>query len=185
MKEGGITIIEIVVVVAIIGILLSILITNFPAIQRQFALSRATHKLAQDIRRAEALALSASDEVINAQGYGIYIGKINPKQYILYADLKNIDNNPSRVENQYDDLDTIIDIIDLAKESPGVSVDSISSGSNPLSVNFTPPNPKVTISGPANIERAWIALKLDNSIFSNNSNTRYVYVWKSGLVQTQ
>jgi len=95
MSEKGITLVEILVVIFIIAALLTILVSDFPKIQRQFALSRATYKFAQDLRKAQDMALSGEEikkpdgTIISVKGYGIYIDNRgnngNNKEYKIYG----------------------------------------------------------------------------------------------------
>jgi len=57
-SQQGITLIELIVVIFLIVIFSMIIISDFPKIMRQHALSRATHKLAQDLRKTADLGLS-------------------------------------------------------------------------------------------------------------------------------
>ena len=71
-KERGITLIEVIVVMVIVTMFSMILIADFPKILRQFAISRASYKLSQDIRRTEDLGLSGvqiGDGLMQAKGY--------------------------------------------------------------------------------------------------------------------
>lgn len=58
MKNKGFTLVELLVVISVIGLILTVTIANYPAIRQQLALSRAAHKLAQDIRMAQEMAMS-------------------------------------------------------------------------------------------------------------------------------
>jgi type II secretory pathway pseudopilin PulG len=97
-SEKGITLVELVVVTCVIAIFTVIAVSNFPEIQRQYALSRVTYKLAQDFRSTEDWGLSGvllkndSGELITkVKGYGIYIDKSgSDKQYLLYADIGTV-----------------------------------------------------------------------------------------------
>ena len=184
----GITLVEILVVVFIIAVLLAILVSDFPKIQRQFALSRATYKFAQDLRKVQDMALSGEkirkpDGIeITVQGYGIYIDKTDNKKYIIYADL---DGN-----KKYTGIEEIYTTVDLNSDAPGVIIkDFILIDSNNVSINFSPPNPEIKISnlGTINLEeanRAGITFGLEADS-SNSTNTRTVYIWKSGLIEAR
>ena len=79
-KQRGFTLLEITVVVAVIALLSTIFLANYRGGDKQYALLRASHKLAQDIRAIEEMALSSrkTPEIIFGGtfpkgGYGIYI----------------------------------------------------------------------------------------------------------------
>src|SRR3989344_6185679 len=124
IKQGGFTLIEMLVVLAVILILPTIVIANFPKIKMQCALSRAAHKFSQDVRVAQDKALSAitykdaSGTPQLVSGYGIYIDMSalgGDKQYIIYAD-----KQPGN--QQYDVSDYTVATIDLVIDEPGVVI---------------------------------------------------------------
>lgn len=92
---AGITLVEIVVVVFIIALFTVILVSDFPRMLRQMALSRVAYNFAQNLRKAQDLGLSGiqlmdispTPRSIAVKGYGLYIDLANPKQYIIYADV--------------------------------------------------------------------------------------------------
>ena len=169
---------EIIAVIFIIAIFSAILISDFPKIKLQFALSRATYKLSQDIRRAQDMTLSGVKTDISgnpAKGYGVYINLSDPslgdKKYVLYADSGN---------QQYDAGEEI-ETIDFSSSESGVAISEITnlaSGSW-VSINFKPPNPDTNIANlAAGSDRVGI-------VFEIPSSQRYVYVNKLGLIETK
>ncbi|OGZ90402.1 MAG: hypothetical protein A2528_02360 [Candidatus Staskawiczbacteria bacterium RIFOXYD2_FULL_37_9] len=198
--ENGITLVEIIVVIFIIGIFSVILVADFPTIQKQFALSRATYKLGQDIRKTEDLGLSGVQITDKVKGYGIYFNLQNSPavKYLIYAD---IDGNQEFDGNFLtgfcsDDSgeDCIIEIVDISEESKSLYIDRIENIDNPVSgftsVNFSPPNPTVKISNIINMcqgdlcqyaDRIGIVLKLN----SDDSLERTVFVNKSGMIEVR
>jgi len=192
--EKGITLAEIVVVIFIIGLLLMILVSGFPEMQRQFSLSRATYKFAQDLRRVQDLALSGYVAISNVKGYGVYTDLSQPKQYIIYADRGDGDQKYNVFNTNTCDKETniqndcIVEKIDLSKDAPGVVIDSLYNvSSNSVSINFSPPNPTVSISDLAigqdlqQYDRAGIKLMLE----ADPASQRTIYIWMSGLIQAQ
>ena len=141
-KNSGFTFIELLVVIAIIGILTTVIFVSARGSQKQLALSRATNRLAQDIRRAQAMAMSAKEckdtacaaaykDKVPPGGYGISI-TTSGSSYILYADGGNEQYGGS------DDSD--IETINLEQD---ISF-SLSSATS-ASINFKPPDPKTQI----------------------------------------
>lgn len=144
----GITLIEIIVVIFIVGIFSLILITNFPEILRQIALSKVTYKLSQDLRRTEDLGLSgvvtkdALGTAISAKGYGVYIefrnSPIKSTKYIIYADVPDDSGNSDQkysggllyplCERVMQDLpgslksDCVLEVIDVSRENSSLSI---------------------------------------------------------------
>lgn len=197
--KKGATLVEIIVAIVIIALFSVIVISNFPRIKKQFSLSRAAYRLAQDIRKAEDLGLSGAqfseDQELN--GYGFYVdNSINDKEYLIYGDT----NDTADLKYTYsgDHQDYIIETIDLAETEPGVLIDRIyvinSIGSefdvNSLSINFSPPNPDITITTDAedlygvvipNIKSVGIVLSLDVDRYSK----RTVFINSSGLIEVE
>ena len=196
-KSGaGFTLIEITIVLGIIGLLAAIVLANYRGGERQFALLRSTHQLAQDLRRAEEMAISSQktplefgEEVFPRGGYGIYfkIDPGDPKGYriILFADCD--------VEGDYDDLpiaktcaetgpglgnsrDETIEELTLEE---GVVIETLSPSSSELSITFKPPDPEISISGGGNIATITLSLKDAPTI------ARTVTVNKVGLIDTK
>lgn len=203
-SEKGITLIEIIVVIAIITLFSMILIADYPKIKRQFALSRAVYKFAQDLRKTQDLGLSGvqlknkdgSGDIVNAKGYGIYINLSVPvnlnippsKQYIIYADTyMPTDYMYTSGDYIIETGDYIIETVDISKGEPGVFISGIKSGINNISnnwtsINFNPPNPNTTIEnlnpGENSIEIVF-ALSVDPLI------TRAVSINTSGLIEVK
>jgi type II secretory pathway pseudopilin PulG len=89
MSKKSFTLIEILVVIAIIIILTSLSFFSFGTAKKNLALERAIHKLAQDLKWAQKMSLGA-EKVTPAQvvppGYGIYFDISTPDRYIIFAD---------------------------------------------------------------------------------------------------
>ncbi|MFH1401523.1 MAG: hypothetical protein ABIG40_00995, partial [Parcubacteria group bacterium] len=89
----GTTLVEMLVIIAIIAILTLIVVSNYKTGSSQLSLQRSANKLAQDIRRAEEMAVSSREcqvcvPVVVPPSYGIYLDK-DWKNYILFADNGN------------------------------------------------------------------------------------------------
>ncbi len=175
--------VEIIVVIFLISMLLMILAANFPKIQRQFALSKAVHKFAQDARKAEDLALSGSAVIEGAKGYGIYIRLNNniATEYTLYADI----DNSWQYEEYEESQDVVIETISLGEQAFGVQISGLEyleSGSASTSINFSPPNPAVEIS---NLQQNSNRIGIVFNLKSDPQNQRTVYIYTSGLIETK
>lgn len=201
--KRGITLIEIVVVAFIISLFSLILISDFPKIQRQFALSRVTYKLAQDLRKTQDLGLSGvqvldvNKHPIAVQGYGIYINLAqSTTQYIIYADASANGSQtydaPSDIpceETDAPDEDCIIETIDLGKENTSLFIKDIINITGVFtSINFSPPDPIIYIDKrcqqfceDGDHSRVGIVLGLD----TDPSATRTIWVNTSGLINVQ
>lgn len=183
-EEKGISLVEIIVMILLIGVFSTIIISDFPKVLRHFALSRSVYKMAQDLRKAQDLGLSGV-ETNNARGYGFFIDlDQSDTKYLIYADL---DGNALYDQSQ----DPIIDEVDVSKENPDVYIKRFKNivGSY-TSINFSPPHPDIYIlkkcSGidcedSTDISRVGIVLGLH----SDNSAERTVWMNTSGLINVE
>lgn len=188
--EKGITIIEILIVVFIIALFSSILIADFPKIKRQFALTRAVHKMSQDLRRAQDMGFSGQQiEGIDVKGYGVYINldndRLGNKKYIIYADMDDNQQYTEIVEvacgeQEESNKDCVIEIVNLGETEAGVTIDRIENTIDfqTVDINFRPPNPITTITGLLlHINRVQIIFT------TKDGKERIVLVNTSGLIE--
>ncbi len=166
----GFTLVELLISIAIIGILTAAVIVSSPTAKHGFALMRSSQGLAQDIRRAQVKAV-AMKEIggESPKGYGIYLTTSASSSYILFADQ---DANYI-YENA---IDTLIETIDLETY---VKISALLPGS-PLNIVFEPPNPTVWVNNSSS-SSSTITLYLENNV----SKTREIFVNSSGLITTQ
>lgn len=149
MKTKGFTLLELLVIAGIIGLMSAVLVPAFRAGDQHLALERSLTKLAQDIRRAQDMALSAK-EIAGAvpHGYGIYFEPATyDDRYFLFADF---DGNEAWTSGE------TIETIELESS---VSIYGLSPAA-PMSVTFVPPNPEVIFS-PVDLGSALIVLESD------------------------
>ena len=198
-KQNGITLVEVIIVVFVMGMFSAILISDFPKMQRQFALSRAAYGLAQDLRRTLDLGLSglqvedSEENMISVKGYGIYVNfsSYPAETYAIYADVDN--NKKYDVIGNYEDnycknesnpvSDCIIEIIDVTDGNPSLYVVNVNNISETFtSINFRPPDPLVNIDNIVG-EASEVGIVL--GLTSGETDTRTVWVNKSGLIRVQ
>jgi len=91
---NGFTLTEILIVLFIISLLTGITFANYRQGGKMMALQRSAYKLAQDIRRAQEMAIGAREckECTPVQippRYGIYSPKPTDSTYLLFADVNN------------------------------------------------------------------------------------------------
>jgi prepilin-type N-terminal cleavage/methylation domain-containing protein len=147
----GFTLTEILVTIAIIVILSGLIIANSGTGQSQLALSRSANKLAQDIRRAQEMAMSAKecDECggVVPKRYGIYMTK-DSNEYILFADYPG-DSDGKFYWPPFDSTkDTKIETIYYEsgiRMDDAVGIDCSPSGPKRYHISFAPPNPTIEI----------------------------------------
>ena len=162
--QKAFTLIELLVVTGIIILLSALVLPNYRTGESQLALQRSANKLAQDIRRAQEMAMSAKEfeGVVPPGGYGINF-QTNLTSYILFADLNN---------NKVFDSGEAIETLSLER---GVKISNLSPAS-PLTISFTPPDPTVNI----NLSNSLAIITL-----SNNGQTKIIKVNKAGLIYVE
>lgn len=201
----GITLVEIIVVIFVVTVFSVIIISDFPKIQRQFALSRSTHKLAQDLRKTQDLGMSGAQMLdmngnpIKLKGYGVYIDfSQSNKQYIIYADVADANGNSDQKytsENFYSAnlckdrsdiiFDCVVEIIDISKENPSLYIKNPITNvyTNFTSINFNPPVPTVKIDNFISNADSGVGIVLGLS--SGSLASRTVWVNVAGLINVQ
>lgn len=177
MKKGF-TLIELLVVTSIVILLSAVVLANYRAGESQLALQRAASKLAQDIRRAQEMAMSAKwCEVCSPprvpSGYGLYL-KQGDKDYLIYAD-----NYPDQGNEIYDEgSDATVERIYLESK---VYIKNVQPSL--LSLNFSPPDPKIKISG-AGVSEANLAT-ITLSLETDQTKERIIKINKAGLIYVE
>lgn len=172
-KDKGFTLVELLTVIAIISILSVLVLPNYRAGEKNLALQRSAQKLAQDIRRAQQMAMSAKEyqDKVPA-GYGIYL-KQGDNYYLLYAD-----TNPTQGNEKYDGGDEVVEEIYLEKR---VYIKNVQPAS--LSINFKPPDPETKISGSGGSETNLATITL--SLETEQTKEKKIKVNKAGLIYVE
>jgi len=138
--DCGFTLVEILVVLAIIVMITAVVIFNIARQRQDSALLRSAQTLSLNLRQAESFALSS--KVFKTQGvpcgWGIHFSGINSTSYIIFADLA-LNQNCSdrdfiRNPNGSEDFATV-------NFDTDISISGLSSGLS--DIVFSPPAPKV------------------------------------------
>ncbi|HQK63756.1 MAG TPA: prepilin-type N-terminal cleavage/methylation domain-containing protein [Candidatus Staskawiczbacteria bacterium] len=201
----GSTLIEVIVSISIIAIFSIIVVSDFPTIKRQFAISRAAYALSQNIRKAEDFGFSGlqvtdgDGDTVNTTGYGFYINPVSDTQeYLIYADTdgsqdEEFSGGESCENNQVlPDQDCIVEQTNLADIEQEVYIKGIyrltsctledisfCPSTDWVSINFMPPNPTVKITN----DQGELESKIGILLGANNASTeRVVFVNSTGLI---
>ena len=179
-KSKGFTLFELLVTAAVILILTSFILANYPSAGREFALKRSTNKLAQDIWQVQSKAIAMEMRKANGsttKGYGIYLQLAPPAatyEYKLFAKIKtdNWQYQPPEFLEREVSLESGVEIGDL--EAGG------DSDISHLSIVFQPPDPIVWINNSSS-SSSTITLRLT----TDHIKTGTIFINSAGLITTQ
>jgi len=168
MNQKGVTLIESLVVILVIGILLATIFTGYRGQNKMLVLQRTATKLVADIERAREMAMSAQGDggSYSLGGYGMYFQGNWQDRYIIFADI-----DADRARSSSEDVSTII--ID-----DGIAISSLIP-SNQLDVVFVPPSPDVYIEGGS--DSASIRLIIEG----NPSKYKDIIINSAGLIYVE
>ena len=181
----GFTIIELLVVVSIIVILSGLVLVNYKPGREQFALQRTAHKIAQDLRRIQEMAMSAKeigptgDKIYPDGGFGIHFDVSNPGQYVLFADCNNnqtLDDNVCGASFFPETLDDGLTLLESKVQINELSTDFVGPLDS-LDITFNAPDPTVFITGNA--------VEAEIKIFLGTSGIKIIKVNKAGLITVE
>jgi len=186
--QRAFTVVELLVVMAMIGILSLVIIPSYKNAKDQLALERSAVQLAQYISRAREMAMSfyecgAPCAGTIPWGYGIYLKKVpaDPPQktYILFADTFGEDGRykPSQdVAIEEITLENNVIIRDLTK--------------NHMHIGFKPPDPMVSLSGkntdnfedPGDLPSSYSSINITIALQDNPAKQKTIRVNAVGLI---
>jgi len=169
-SSRGITLIEVLVVTAIMFILLGISFVGYRERGKELELQRAAFKVMADVERVRGMAMSAQEEEFSgkvpAGGWGIYFDNGSLNKYIIFAD------KTLPLDYSYDPA-----------EGPGETI-FLEEGiilKIPASVNivFLPPSPDVYLQGGAPLLNE---VNIIIALVNNPSKTKTITVNSAGLI---
>lgn len=195
------SLVEIIIVISVVAALSSIMISDFPKIQRNFALTRAAYKLAQDLKIVQDFGMSgirvkdSQGNEITLKGYGVYVN-LNGSQataYSLYADVIDSDGNNDQKyvgdgATLCSDLadprvDCIVDKVDITLNNQNLRIKGILNVSAAYtSINFSPPAPAVKID---NLNFGQYEAGIILGLANDDSQTKTVIVNTAGLIKVE
>lgn len=184
MSQRAFTLIEILVVFAIVVVLGAVVVPRYRAGEKNFALERSAYKLAQDIRRSQEMAMSArelSSGSVPQGGYGVYFEDIVTDYTVyLYADI----TSPWERYNNGGGGDEIIDTISLEKEVKVKDVKLKKPGNeispSKVSINFEPPDPSVSLK--SGVGEPFDEVEITISLKADENKIKIIKVNSVGLI---
>lgn len=181
----GFTLVELLVSIFIIILMSGIIFANYRGGRREFALQRSANKLAQDIRRAQEMAMSTKECPIAVCGgppaetpprYGVEFTIDSPDYYVLFADR----NDNGKFESGGTKPDKKVEEITLEK---GVKINQLVCGDSAKTsiwITFKSPDPKTEIKHPGDcLTVATIQL------INTDNQTKTISVNTVGLIEIE
>ena len=181
MKNKGFTLLEITVVISIITLLSTIFLANYRQGEKNFALQRSAHQLAQDLRRAQEMTMAGREFKGKFQGgYGIHLVK-GTGEYILFIDCDDDDvfDEGNTTCDNFGTEDILIEEVSRFSLEEGITIKEILPSSPFLDIKFYPPDPSTTITpAPAN-DSATITLTF------GGASEKKVIINTAGLIEIE
>lgn len=169
----GFTLIEMLVVLAIIILLTGIVVFNVSTERQNSALLRSAQNLSLNLRRAQTYALTVKQFKTYGVpcGWGVHFNGADSTSYVIFADLALAadcsDRDFVRAVNGSEDFETV-------NLETGVTVSSLSN--NLSDVVFSPPEPSVTFT-----PNQTVAIV---TLINKNSSTRAININKTGFISS-
>ena len=170
--KKGFTILEFIIIMAIMTTLSAVLVAIQQSEEKKMALGRSAFQLFQKVREVQEMAMSSQTTDCGGNpsySFGIYFDSVSsPESYLIFADCN--------ANGQKDSGDKEIKEISLEK---GVEISSTSP--TPLSIIFSPPNPTTFINGSSSGREAEIIFSLS----SGGAARKKVKVNTAGRIQIE
>ncbi len=176
-KSGaGFTLVEMVVVMAIIGFLSTSLITNFS--RTRVDIEQSANLVIATVREAQTKAISSKIyNGYNPCGYGIHYIDVN--QFAIYVGPSATTNDCSTIDKNYQsNQDTLL--------PTQTFINSKVQFTNPFSdVFFLPPDPKTYINNSALLNQPPLSINISASGAACPQNCRAISIYPSGKIESQ
>ncbi len=185
---GGFTMVEVVVMLAMLTLVGGIVLASFPRLSQRIHLQRVNQQAALGLRRAQNMAFAVR-QVDTAAGrvippaYGVYFNRNAPNSYLVFADLRGQSGTNDGIYQAATDV-----VVETVTLDPGVRIGQLISdvgGGNQLqdviNISFSVPEARMSIANASGLvgESAEI-------FFTGALNaTKSVLVRTSGQIRAQ
>ena len=174
-NKNGFTLIELIIVMAIMGIMFAVTVPQYSKYRDSKALSLGEEQVVNDIRMVQNYAYSIlkNDGSFPVGGYGINFSK-NSNEYIIFADG---DGNM-----EYNGASEIFEKVELPRDVKIISlkVNSTEEVDGAVDLVFTPPYGKVFIDKNNKIAGSFINLEI---VISNGSGSKTIETSSSRMIK--
>ena len=173
--KNGFTLVELIVVMAIMGIIFAVTVPQYSKIRDSKALSLGEEQIVNDIRMVQNYAYSIlkNDGSFPVGGYGINFLK-DSNEYIVFADKDG--------DMEYDSASETFEKMELPRDVKIISlkVNSTEDADGIVDLVFTPPYGKVFIDKNNKITGNFIDLEI---VISNDSGSRTIDASSSRMIK--
>jgi prepilin-type N-terminal cleavage/methylation domain-containing protein len=193
-KNGGMTYVELIVVLSIFAIMSSIIIFNYQGFQSKVDIENLTNDIALKLVGAQKSAiagqLDANANLTTWQpAYGVYFNTATPTQFLDFADLDNSKYcDTSGCNTPYNTSGDVLDITNITDGNTISSIESYSGNNAPtpltsLFVTFTRKDFGVPVFAGASgvILSGFDYIQIN--VASPSSTTGYIQIYPSGRIQ--
>ncbi len=188
IRMQGFSIMEIIVVMAIMVTVASLILANYPGFNERLAVRGASEEIASSLRQAQAYGLGVKEFVPGSQsfpGYGLYFQRVDPvtglpsTSYVFFAD-KNKDflytDSSEKISNML--IQGGVYIYDLCANQKQIPAGPCSLAS--LNVVYTRPAPQVSLkSGSLSYSDLEVKIK------GPKGTAETIVIWLSGEVSVE
>jgi prepilin-type N-terminal cleavage/methylation domain-containing protein len=190
--RAGFTVLEMLVVIAIIGILATVVVFNNHPYNEKLVLDNAVTTVQLDLRQAQVWAQAAREYPYGSglfdHGYGVYFATANPTTLVFFADLLPVASQ-NKMYDGSQNCTTSSECIALTSLPAGYTISSLCAGTSSSAVACGKSNLNVVFTRPglnAQIMAAGTSYPYAQvKVTSPSGNTRTIEIWQTGIVQTQ